>query len=196
METETVLLNKKNGWALLDQLAAAFFATCNPGVSCPAPFSSVIDSQIRNQINRWIEMQDKTLLQTVLSGLLQQFTIAPLVMPVQEAYKTKRLQKIFDYVHRHYNEEIRLPELALEIGMSESALSRFFKSSTGERFIDYVKKVRIEYAARQLLETNDFIKEIGYGCGFNNINYFIRLFKEVKGCTPGKFRQGSSAKNE
>ena len=187
METET-LVKVQECWTLLDQLAAALVAVYNPSLSCPAPFSSLIDSLRRSRIEQWIEMQDGNLLQAVFSGLLQL-----LAGKNESVARTnpddRRLRKIHDYVHRHYSGEISLRKPASDIGLSESAFCRFFMKATGEHFTGYVNKVRIEYAARQLRETGDSVSEIGYGCGFNTIDYFIRIFKKVKGCTPGQYRK-------
>jgi len=188
METKT-FANLQGIWALLNQLSVAMFATYDPTFPCPLSFFSVIDSDCRNRIEQWMNQQDYIQLQTLFLGLLQQ--LIPDANQIQNSIRIidKRLQKISDYVHRNYSGVIRLHSLASEIGMTKHALSRFFKKATGECFIDYVRKIRIEYATKQLLETDDTVADVGYGCGFNTADYFIRIFKEVKGCTPGEYRR-------
>lgn len=187
METKTLLQNEEC-LALLDQLSVAFIVTYNPALSCPTPFSLLIDSECRNRIDRWIETQDHKLLQAVFSGLLQQFTANSEKVHVNLI--DKRLSKISEYVHRNYSRDINSRALALHIGMTKPAFCRFFKKATGETFTGYLKKIRVEYAVRQLRESNNTVEVIGYSCGFNTPDYFIRIFKKVKGCTPGKFREG------
>jgi len=189
MNTETSLSMESQYWALLDQLAVAFVETYDPALSCSAPFSLLINSSCRNRINQWMEMQEGRQAQAVLSDLLQQLTCKSEVVAAITTPEDKRLQKIFDYIHNHYSREIRLPKLALHVGMSDGSLCRFFKKATGEHFTDYVNKIRVDYAVRQLLETEDSVSEIGYSCGFNTIDYFIRIFKKLKGCTPGAYRK-------
>jgi len=188
MENGTALTYKNQCWALLDQLAVEIAGFYAPRSSCPAPFSSRIDSSCRNRIDRWIEMQNSYQLQTVFSDLLQQLNDES--KPLETlSYSDKRLQKITEYVNRHYSGEIRVGKLAQDIGMAEATFCRFFKKTFGEHFTGYVNKIRIEYAVRQLLETKDSVSEIGYACGFNTIDYFIRIFKKVKGCTPKEYRK-------
>ena len=186
MKNENTLTDEKRCWALLDQLVVALVAAFDP--SGTTPFSLSIDSPCRNRINQWIGRQNIYLIQNVFSGLLQQFTCNN-ELEEQKPPSDKRLQKIYKYVHSHYSVDIRLQKLASLIGMTEPAFSRFFKKTTGKQFSSYLNKVRIDYAARQLLETGDSVSEIGYGCGFNTINYFIHIFKKLKGCTPGEYRK-------
>lgn len=188
MENANTLMNEETVWALLDRFAIVFVKMYDPTLSCPTPFSSLIDPALKNRINLWMETQDMYLFQTVISVFLQQISCKR-EPPELRNPGDRRLRKVCEYVHRHYYREIKLPEMASDIGMTEPAFCRFFKKATGEHFTDYVKKVRIDYAARQLLDTDDTVSGIGYNCGFNTADYFIRKFKEVKGCTPGKYRK-------
>jgi len=191
MENGTALTYENQCWALLDQLAAKIAGFFFSGSSCPIPFSSLIDSSCRNRIDRWIDTRNSDQLQTVFSGFLQQLNDEnnPEETPL---YNDMRLQKITEYVHRHYSGKIRVRKAAQDIGMAEASFCRFFKKTYGEHFTDYVNKIRIEYAVRRLLETKDSVSEIGYACGFNSIDYFIRIFKKIKGCTPGEYRKNKS----
>jgi len=188
MKNEFTLTNEKKCRALIDQLADAFAGFYDPPASGAAPFSARIDSLCRNRIDRWIEAQDGYVLQTVLTGLLHQLT-GKNESPDTLSYGEKRLRKVTEYVHLHYRDEIRLQSLALHIGMTEPAFCRFFKKAAGEPFTAYVNKIRIEHAAEQLLNDGDSVSGIGYACGFNTIDYFIRIFKKLKGCTPGEYRK-------
>jgi AraC-like DNA-binding protein len=72
--------------------------------------------------------------------------------------------------------------------MTEVAFSRFFKSRTGQTFIDMLNEIRLGHASRMLIETTNNITEIAYKCGFNNMSNFNRIFKKRKNCTPKEFR--------
>ena len=188
METENISTNEKRCWELLDQLAIAFIQTYNPSLSCQIPFSLSIDSKRQNRISRWIGMQDSNLLQTVFSDLLKLLNCDNKPKGFTNP-GDKRIQRIYEYVLSNYSREIRLQRLASDTGMTEPALCSFFKKATGEHFVDYVNRIRIDHATRQLLGTNDSVSGIGYSCGFNTVNYFIRIFKKLKGCTPGEYRK-------
>lgn len=100
----------------------------------------------------------------------------------------RRILKVKDYINKHFNEDVRLSELADIIGMSPSAFSRFFKLSTGKTLSEYIVGIRLGMAARKLVDSTDSISEICYVCGFNTISNFNRLFRKYKGCNPTEFR--------
>ena len=100
----------------------------------------------------------------------------------------RRILKVKDYIDKHFNEDVRLSELADLIGMSPSAFSRFFKLSTGKTLSEYIVGIRLGMAARKLVDSTDSISEICYVCGFNTISNFNRLFRKYKGCNPTEFR--------
>ena len=80
-------------------------------------------------------------------------------------------------------------QLAVELGMSESRFSRFFRRATGNTFTDFVNQVRINRACQLLMESDRYITHIGYEVGFNNIANFNRRFLDIKGMTPSEFRR-------
>lgn len=102
---------------------------------------------------------------------------------------SRRVLKVEEFINKHYKEEIRLNELADMVGMSATAFSRFFKLRTGKTICDYVIDIRLGFATRQLVDTTSSIAEICYGCGFNNVSNFNRIFKKKKGCSPKVFRE-------
>lgn len=102
---------------------------------------------------------------------------------------SRRVQKAMDYMHQHFDKPIALAEVARLASMSEVAFSRFFKTRTGNNFIDTLNDIRLGHACRLLIETTQAISEVAYQCGFNNIANFNRLFKKKKQCTPKAFRE-------
>ncbi|MFT4222100.1 AraC family transcriptional regulator [Dysgonomonas sp.] len=102
--------------------------------------------------------------------------------------KSLRMAKIYDYIEKNYEKQIRQTDVADLIDMSESAFSRFFKKKTSCTFIDYLISLRIAKACLMLSETTHSVTEICYLCGFNNLSNFIRIFKKKKGCTPNEYR--------
>jgi AraC-like DNA-binding protein len=80
-------------------------------------------------------------------------------------------------------------DIAVELGMSESRFSRFFRRATGNTFTDFVNRVRINRACQLLMESDRLITHICYEVGFNNVANFNRRFLEIKGMTPSEFRK-------
>ena len=60
---------------------------------------------------------------------------------------------------------------------------------TGTTPVKYLLTYRIERAARKLLSTDESITQIAYDCGFNDLSYFIKTFKDIKKITPKNYRK-------
>ena len=107
------------------------------------------------------------------------------------AHKTTendRVQRVKEYINDHYTEDLSLEVLASVAGMGPSSFSRFFHQRTGKTLSSYILDYRLGIAARALVDTSRNISEICYGCGFNNLSNFNRIFKQKRGMTPKEFR--------
>ena len=107
---------------------------------------------------------------------------------IEQHSDSRRVQKVQDYINKHYKEEIRLGQLADMVGMTEVSFSRFFKLRTGKTLQDYITDIRLGYALRMLIDTTMSIAEICYESGFNNLSNFNRIFKKKKMVSPKDFR--------
>ncbi|MCB5160970.1 AraC family transcriptional regulator [Marinomonas algarum] len=108
----------------------------------------------------------------------------------------RKINTVVDYVSQNYSQDITLSSVAGLIGMSDSHFSRFFKKATGNRFIEFVNRVRISRACSLLTETDQQIATICFQVGFNNVANFNRRFHELKGVTPRDFRTQSHIRVE
>ena len=77
--------------------------------------------------------------------------------------------------------------LARELGMSESKLTRLFHSVYGLSLHQYVKEQRLEKAASLILQSGMNISEVAEKCGYNNMSHFAKEFQKKFGITPKKF---------
>lgn len=102
---------------------------------------------------------------------------------------SRRILAVKAFIDAHYDDEIKLKDLADVACMSEAAMSRFFKLHTGRTISDYIIDIRLGNAARLLVDTNRSVADISYQCGYNNLSNFNRLFKRKKGCSPKEFRE-------
>jgi AraC-like DNA-binding protein len=80
-------------------------------------------------------------------------------------------------------------ELAVELGINQAKFARFFRRATGNTFTDFVNRIRVNRACQLLMESDQYIAQIGYEVGFNNIANFNRRFLDIKGMTPSEFRK-------
>ena len=94
------------------------------------------------------------------------------------------------YINANYTKNITLEDLSMAVNVSSYYLSRIFKENTGENFIDYLTRLRIERAKELLGTTSYSMKEIGVMSGYSDPNYFSKTFKKNVGVTPTEYREG------
>ncbi|WBW98227.1 response regulator [Oceanirhabdus sp. W0125-5] len=99
------------------------------------------------------------------------------------------IAKVLDYMERNYNKNISLNDLAEEFNMSYHYFSKFFKESTGKKFVDYLTEIRIEKSKELLKQGNLSVKEVCYEIGYRDPNYFSKAFRKATGVTPTEFRK-------
>lgn len=104
-------------------------------------------------------------------------------------YRIERIKTVLNYINSNYNSRISEKVIADEVKMSKSYFCRFFKQMTGQTLIEYVNYFRVNKASELLLEGNRKIIDVAFESGFDNVSYFIKVFKRVKGCTPSEFRR-------
>lgn len=93
-------------------------------------------------------------------------------------------KQIIEYISKNYRDRLRLEEVAKKIGFSPQYLSKYFKKITGYSFKQYLLKVRLEHALRDMLNKNLSVTEAAYENGFTNVKSFITTCKKVHGVTP------------
>ncbi|WP_422658706.1 response regulator transcription factor [Paenibacillus sp. EC2-1] len=98
------------------------------------------------------------------------------------------INRLLEYMKEHFDTDISLKKAADYINMSESYLSYVFKKETGTGFTDYLNMLRVDKAAHILINSQMPIYEIALQVGYENINYFGRIFKKIKGVSPQRYR--------
>lgn len=91
--------------------------------------------------------------------------------------ENEQLQYIINYVNLNFQNTIHLSKLAKEMYTSQSTLSRFFKNHMGIYFGDFVNQVRLNYAVKDLIQTDKTITKISIDCGFSNPSTFSKIFQ-------------------
>jgi len=97
------------------------------------------------------------------------------------------LKMAADHVDQNYRQKITVEELAEHSGYSTSHFARVFTKVYGTSPIQYVNQIRIIHA-KNLLRTGQYtLAQIAQECGFSNVYYFSRCFKQITGTTPSKW---------
>lgn len=99
------------------------------------------------------------------------------------------LTHAMEYIRLNASSHISVAALADFCHCSESYLSRIFKRRTGVNINIYINKVRMELAKNHLLLSNENVSEIALRVGFNDPNYFTRVFTKMIGISPSEFRR-------
>lgn len=95
-----------------------------------------------------------------------------------------------EYIQQNFHRQgISLNSVAKEVNISPNHFSTIFSQETGETFIGFITKMRIEQAKTMLKTTKKRTSEIGYDVGYNDTHYFSYVFKKNTGMTPKEFRK-------
>lgn len=101
------------------------------------------------------------------------------------------IDKAKSYINAQFQKDISLDEVSREVNVSPYYFSKLFKEETGQNFIEYLTEIRIAKAKELLSQGNETsMKEICLSCGYQDPNYFSRIFKKTVGQTPTEYREG------
>ncbi len=120
-------------------------------------------------------------------------TMSQLEAAVDEDRQARRHHSIVLQAKKYIDAQFTDADLSLSrvsdyLKLQPSALSQMFKEELGQKFIDYVLKVRLEYAKQLLVETDDSIQSIAEQIGYQNVISFYRAFKKIQNIPPGEYR--------
>ncbi|MBO7639422.1 MAG: response regulator [Treponema sp.] len=122
------------------------------------------------------------------------FECASHVTKIRTKKENPVIKKVTQYVLDNLSKELSLDNVAQTVNMSSFYLSKMFKEETGETFINYVTDRRLEKSCTLLKETEKSVKEITADVGYNDQNYFSKLFKNKYGLSPTEFRNNAEEK--
>jgi AraC-like DNA-binding protein/mannose-6-phosphate isomerase-like protein (cupin superfamily) len=100
----------------------------------------------------------------------------------------QRLATVLAYLNHHYLENPSVSEAARLANLNVASFCRYFKRRTGKSFTSYTNTMRVSYARSLLMSSDMDITGICYECGFNNLSYFNRVFREITGLSPRAYR--------
>ena len=101
----------------------------------------------------------------------------------------ERIHDVQKYVREHTDEELNREVLAAVAGFSVPHFHRIFTAHVGENIASYVRRVRLERAARKLRMGAVDITEVALAAGYDTHAAFSKAFKQHFGLSPSEFRQ-------
>ena len=99
---------------------------------------------------------------------------------------------IRSYVREHYNRKLTLNEIAGHAGLTPQYLSVFFKKETGQSVVDFITTIRMDRAMELLRTSQLSVGEIARLVGYDDPNYFGRVFRRITNSTPRAYRDAQT----
>ena len=108
--------------------------------------------------------------------------------------KMKLFEDVKNYIKENIETELELEKVANNFGLSVYYFSRTFKEVIGINYSEYVNKCRIDIAKELLSDGEMNVKEVCYKVGYNDPNYFSKVFKKYEGVSPANFKMAVEEK--
>ena len=129
--------------------------------------------------------------------VLEGFMLAELLLRLSGIVKDNAIRmnarsyarRAADYMALHMGDNIRVADVAEEVGVAPAYLQRVFKQTTGATMVEYLNRMRVEQSKRLLTYTEDSILDIAMASGFNSRQHFFRVFQAETRMSPQAFRQ-------
>lgn len=105
--------------------------------------------------------------------------------------KLESFNNVIEYIEKHCTEPLTTADAARMAHLSESYFGHMFKKHTGSSFTAYLNEMRVQKAAVLLKSTRMTVTETAAEAGFNDVNYFCRVFKSRTGVSPRQYKKES-----
>lgn len=105
-----------------------------------------------------------------------------------ESHYQQAIAKAVKHLIAHFRDEVRLEDVLKLTHLSRPTFARQFKKHSGRTFSEFLNRLRIQAACRDLVESDRSILEIALGSGFTQVSFFNRLFRRVMKCSPSEYR--------
>ncbi|MCI9230548.1 MAG: helix-turn-helix transcriptional regulator [Lachnospiraceae bacterium] len=127
--------------------------------------------------------------QEAAQNLIKEFCES--VQELRSRIENSESRRIYEYVSEHFAEyDLSIEKVASDLGTSVPVVRKALLEHTGKKYKDHIIFLRIEYAKRLLLKGDLTVAEICQQVGYGNLAHFFKLFKEMTGVTPAKYRKG------
>jgi AraC-like DNA-binding protein len=106
-----------------------------------------------------------------------------------QIHAVEAVEKARRYMEANFKKKLLPGKISKITGLSNSYLSYLFHKETGYTVTEYLERLRINFAKGQLHVTSSTVKEIAAEAGYEDQNYFSRVFKKLTGCNPTSYRR-------
>jgi len=136
------------------------------------------------------EFLTQTLLYKESASALLKFVLIELVRKNSSDTELQKIAPVLSYIQGNFQNADLTNEVIAELfSYHPYYLSQLFKQCTGKSLHQYLIQYRLNIAQKSLITTNDSIQDVAWKSGFRSTAYFIKMFREFTGTTPGAFRK-------
>lgn len=101
----------------------------------------------------------------------------------------RSIARALAHIDGHFHEPLNIDQVAKIAILSKSYFCYLFKQLTRRTFGEYIREKRLQYACRQLIETDEKISHIAMQSGYTTVSHFNRVFKDMVGTSPRTYRK-------
>ena len=177
-----------SGDLALDKIKNSFFELIVTANNTTREINKNFSSEIfDNAFASLSSLNEKKLIKDFTQSFLLECTAA--IANIRKTDTNPIIKKVCDYIEENLTQDISLEMAADFAGVSSFYLSKLFKEEKGETYINFVSDKRLEKSCQLLAQTDLSIKEITGKVGYNDQNYYSRIFKSKYGLSPKEYRK-------
>lgn len=105
-----------------------------------------------------------------------------------KTHQDKEVLKAQEFIESHFQEKFSVEEVCDEVGLGRRSFERRFKNSTANTMFEYLQRVRIEAAKKELESGMNTVSQVMYDVGYSDTKAFRDVFKRLVGMTPIEYR--------
>lgn len=162
----------------------------SPALNCVGSFNDLFLSELAMRLYTESLMMDSAS-ELAIEGIFLEM-LARITRKNQEhknqTAQSRWLKSVVEFIHENYVQTIGLSELAELVGINSTHLAEVFRKHKGCSVGEYIRRLRTDYAAREILLTEKSLADISLDAGFYDQSHFTKFFKRYTGMAPAEMR--------
>lgn len=167
------------------------FTIAEKGIQFQEPSSELIEQLIDfGQISKMEQLSRLMNVLFQLTELKNQVSLSSLSYKNQlgNSKTQDKIAKTTGYILEHLDQKLTVDDMASFTHLVPQSFCRWFKNATGNTFVSYLNKARIERACQLLMNTHISVSDVCFSVGFDSLSHFNRTFLKLKKMSPRAFR--------
>lgn len=127
-------------------------------------------------------------LKELLIRLIQSQHLEQVSVSARSNSNQNRMQYVLHYIQEHLTEKIAVDALSRKAYLSRNLFFKWFREQFGITPLEYINRERVKLAKQLLSQPAQNVNTVSKMCGFSDVNYFVRVFKQTEGITPKAYQ--------